>query len=47
MNESLHDDPELINKDPYGKGWLIIIKPDTEPDLTKFMNHEQYKKLFK
>lgn len=27
VNESLQDDPETINSDPYGGGWLITIKP--------------------
>jgi glycine cleavage system H protein len=26
-NQDLEDDPTLINKDPYGKGWIVVIKP--------------------
>lgn len=29
FNETLEDEPELINDDPYGKGWMIKIKLDT------------------
>jgi glycine cleavage system H protein len=43
INENLKNDPELINKYPYGKGWLIIIKPDRLAYSDKFMNHKQYK----
>lgn len=28
INDSLADAPELLNDDPYGKGWLLRIKPD-------------------
>ena len=28
QNEALADQPELVNQDPYGEGWLIKIKPD-------------------
>ena len=28
QNEALEEQPELVNKDPYGEGWLIKIKPD-------------------
>ena len=28
QNEALADNPELVNQDPYGKGWLVKIKPN-------------------
>lgn len=28
VNEALGDTPELVNSDPYGKGWLMLINPD-------------------
>lgn len=28
VNEALADTPELLNEDPYGKGWLVRVKPD-------------------
>ena len=39
-NTKLEDSPELINEDPYGKGWLYIIRPDdiSELDLLKTAN---------
>ena len=30
QNEALEEQPELVNKDPYGEGWLIKIKPRSE-----------------
>ena len=33
QNEALADQPELVNKDPYGEGWLIKMKPDADADL--------------
>lgn len=32
LNESLEDNPELINKDPYGEGWIIKIKFEGEKE---------------
>jgi glycine cleavage system H protein len=43
VNEELEDEPELINADPYGKGWIIKIKLDGEPDLSDYMDAEAYK----
>ena len=34
QNEALADQPELVNKDPYGEGWLIKIKPNPETTST-------------
>lgn len=45
QNEALADQPELVNKDPYGEGWLIKMKPDAASDLDSLMDAEAYKKL--
>jgi glycine cleavage system H protein len=38
INEDLSDDPALINKDPYGAGWLVVIEPsDQDTDLANLM----------
>lgn len=31
-NEALNDDPELLHKDPYGRGWLYAFRGTPEPD---------------
>lgn len=45
QNEALADQPELVNKDPYGEGWLIKMKPDAASDLDSLMDAEAYKAL--
>ena len=46
VNEALLDSPELINEDPYGKGWIAKIKPSNlEKDLANLMEFEAYTKL--
>ncbi len=42
VNEEARDKPEIINEDPYGKGWLLIVKPDNlEEELKNLMTAEQ------
>ena len=41
VNEELLDNPEPINQDPYGEGWLILITPSNlEDELGNIMNFE-------
>lgn len=43
QNETLADQPELVNTDPYGEGWLIKIKPATDADYDALLDAEGYK----
>jgi len=43
INENLTDSPENLNQNPYGDGWLVKVKPDSENDLDNLLNPEQYK----
>jgi len=45
FNEALGDEPELINNDPYGKGWMIKIKIADNNELDALISAEEYKKL--
>lgn len=45
QNESLADQPELVNQDPYGEGWLIKIKPTADADFDSLLDAEAYKAL--
>ena len=45
MNESLNDAAELVNKDPYGKGWLIKIKISDFAELDELLSAEEYNEL--
>ncbi|MCF6171580.1 MAG: glycine cleavage system protein GcvH [Bacteroidales bacterium] len=43
VNESLGDEPEGVNKDPYGEGWIIKIKIGDTAELDKLLDHAAYK----
>jgi len=43
VNESLADDPETINSDPYGKGWIVRLKPTGEDE--GLMTPDDYQQL--
>ncbi|MBQ9500240.1 MAG: glycine cleavage system protein GcvH [Bacteroidaceae bacterium] len=45
QNEALADQPELVNQDPYGEGWLVKIKPAADADFDSLLSAEDYKKL--
>ena len=43
INEALLEHPQLVNEDPYGKGWLFRVRP-FENDVSRLLNAEQYTK---
>ncbi len=45
FNPDLEGEPELVNKDPYGKGWIIRIKLNDESELDSLLSAEAYKAL--
>ncbi len=45
MNKDIDSAPESVNKDPYGKGWMIKIKIANTSDLNELLNVDAYKKL--
>ena len=45
QNEAFEEQPELVNKDPYGEGWLIKIKPAADADFDSLLDAEAYKAL--
>lgn len=47
FNEALEDEPELINKDPYGKGWIIKVKMNNMDDLADLLDAKDYQKNIK
>lgn len=44
-NAELDGNPEFVNNDPYGDGWMIKVKMDNPSDLDKLMDHEAYQAL--
>lgn len=45
VNNEIADNPELINKEPYGKGWMAKIKMKDKSELNKLMGADEYKKF--
>ena len=45
MNEGLDDNPELINDDPYGQGWIIKMKISDQNELSDLLSADAYKEL--
>ena len=45
MNEKLDDQPELVNEDPYGDGWMIKVKLSDTSELDDLMDHAAYVSL--
>ncbi|HLG77219.1 MAG TPA: glycine cleavage system protein GcvH [Ktedonobacteraceae bacterium] len=41
-NEELKEHPELINDDPYDRGWMLVVKLEDPAQLDELMNAEQY-----
>ena|SRR3989338_7225046 len=42
-NSDVSEKPELVNKDPYGEGWIAKIKISNKSELNNLMSAEQYK----
>ena len=48
VNAELQDAPELINQDPYGKGWLVVVElTDWDNDTSRLLDAEAYYTLIK
>jgi glycine cleavage system H protein len=45
FNARLEDEAELVNKDPYGDGWMIRISIENPAELDALLSPEQYKEL--
>jgi glycine cleavage system H protein len=45
LNKALDDEPEVINDDPYERGWMIRVRPTDERDFDKLLDAAAYKKL--
>ncbi|TDS63590.1 glycine cleavage system protein GcvH [Myroides indicus] len=45
FNEGLETEPELVNKDPYGAGWMIKIKISDMEEAASLLSDAQYKEL--
>lgn len=45
VNERLDDQPELINEDAFGDGWLFVIKPDDKDAMDGLLSPDDYAEL--
>lgn len=45
INEKLEDDPELVNEDPYGDGWMVKMKLSDPSQLDDLLNAEDYEEV--
>jgi len=47
FNEEIETQPELVNSDPYGKGWIIKIKISDTTELDNLLSPEKYEQVIK
>jgi glycine cleavage system H protein len=48
VNKRLEDEPELINNEPYGEGWIAMLEPaNLQADLGKLMDTKKYSEFLK
>ncbi|MCL4440450.1 MAG: glycine cleavage system protein GcvH [Firmicutes bacterium] len=45
VNDGQVDTPEIINQDPYEKGWLVVVEMSDPSQLNELMSAEQYKAM--
>ena len=45
FNDALEDEPELVNSDPYGDGWMIKVLVSDFTELDSLLSADQYKEL--
>jgi glycine cleavage system H protein len=45
MNQEIEDTPDVVNKDPYGKGWMIKIKITNPAELNDLLTPDKYQTL--
>jgi len=45
INEQLEDQPELVNDDPYGDGWMIKLEMNNPDELNELMSAEDYQEI--
>lgn len=44
-NAALEDSPELVNQEPYGDGWMVLIRPDASSPLDGLLDASEYQRL--
>ena len=47
VNEDLADSPEIINEDPYGNGWIVILEMGDASEVNDLMTRDEYEHFLK
>jgi glycine cleavage system H protein len=47
VNEALSANPEKLNADPYGEGWICVLKPSNDAELNDLLSAEKYTEQLK
>ncbi|NLZ43767.1 MAG: glycine cleavage system protein GcvH [Clostridia bacterium] len=47
VNDNLQHSPELINQDPYGEGWMVVIEPADPGEFPALLSAEEYEKYLR
>ena len=47
INEALADTPEAVNSDPYGNGWMVVVKPDDTGEVKTLKDKHAYLEMLK
>jgi len=45
VNDTLVDEPGLVNEDPYGKGWMLVVRMTNTVELDNLVSSEEYRTL--
>ena len=45
VNTRLADAPEVVNTDPHGQGWMVLVQPDDPKELSNLMTADQYTRM--
>ncbi|WP_067844008.1 glycine cleavage system protein GcvH [Amphibacillus sediminis] len=45
VNQSLEDEPELVNTSPFEKGWMVVIKPNRSDQIEQLLSAKEYNKM--
>jgi glycine cleavage system H protein len=45
FNDDIESSPDIVNKDPYGKGWIIRVKMTESSEVDELLTADQYKEL--
>lgn len=44
-NPALEESPELVNQEPYGQGWMVLIRPDNPAEIDGLMSADEYRRM--